>query len=746
MKVNLARNWSESFSYYNKDGYFIGRRKEIKSLSSIIRENSCSSILISSSKGVGKTSFVHKTIVNLEDESHNLKKKFLTTISPPKILPIFLDMSHVLNSGKKGEKLNKEFLKALIRTANFALNPDKEKISNEGEEINQLYKESLGDFVKGSANEETEKKIVSTKLDLKEYFLIAMYIISLGGMILIPDEAVRFVLAFFQILLGGIGITYESHKSTTTTDYAESKLKNDTEYLEIQFENWCNSQEKNGTKLIFIIDELDKVEKNNNDPLEIIKSFKNLFSRSLAHYIFIADYSLYKRTEAERDKGKDSYCPTLFTHRIFLSLPTSTEIRRYLHKIFEVENTSLSADEKKEIEELCNYLLYKAGNDFFELKRLLFDVVEYNDNQPYLDTEQIKKEDKDYHNEAQLYNYVDYIIGKSTKKLKKFWQDNSNLRRDVFKFFNQNFAKPFSEGHLTPNQKMIVTSFNKKGILKKAEVDEKGDQSYIWTGRIPTPNEDTLSEEEKNFLNKYNQIIQLANIIDELPENYNISAFYSKKFSEIQQEHDGEYATGIKLFSYYENYKDLAFNLNDISKRSQVSLEESQVAGEELKNILISINDSKLDIFKKITELTLGKNSEFGSLNNENPDENQPEINIHQQILTGLPKLLEVAQNKLLFRVSSENRSKTIFFTNEFQVSEEVKEDLETLSNNRNILFINLTLGLKYKENIINFSRPKKIGKGKKDIKVTNFKMVELKEIIDYGKVLKIASDFLSNK
>jgi Cdc6-like AAA superfamily ATPase len=59
-------NWSKAINIDDSDGVFCGREKELQQLQSFLINNNSGSILISGLRGVGKTTFIYKTIQNLK--------------------------------------------------------------------------------------------------------------------------------------------------------------------------------------------------------------------------------------------------------------------------------------------------------------------------------------------------------------------------------------------------------------------------------------------------------------------------------------------------------------------------------------------------------------------------------------------------------------------------------------------------------------------------------------------------------
>jgi len=123
--------------------------------------------------------------------------------------------------------------------------------------------------------------------------------------------------------------------------------------LEIEFENRLKEQNEKKQKIVFVIDELDKIQESESFP--IIKEYKNLFTRSFAHFIFIAGDESYDYTNADRQDKSTGTFPTLFTHVFYLQLPSANELEEYLDKIFNKTN-----DNTNDISPLKKYLLYRS--------------------------------------------------------------------------------------------------------------------------------------------------------------------------------------------------------------------------------------------------------------------------------------------------------------------------------------------------------------------------------------------------
>lgn len=139
--IFLKPNWSEQFIYGDDSpGVFVGREDEKRSLKSILRHTDSSSILISSVRGVGKTSFIHKSLHELNVEKKN------------SVIPVFINIGNVLSKNKEEQKDG--LLSALIEGIYWS-----NKFSKK-EELEEIYQCSIGDFEfnKGDSNKQEDHK------------------------------------------------------------------------------------------------------------------------------------------------------------------------------------------------------------------------------------------------------------------------------------------------------------------------------------------------------------------------------------------------------------------------------------------------------------------------------------------------------------------------------------------------------------------------------------------------------------
>lgn len=440
MKIKLQKDWDFFPRIEEQKGYFTGRKllKE-RLFNEIIRRDS-GAILLSGSRGVGKTALVNESLRNVKEEiktrslTNDVKRInkiiitggkrtlnlffFRRTFSFPKfyfefptditLLPITINASQLdLNSTIDIEKkpntqlLRKEIIVMLIRGLNAAA----EKSSNTKlENLDILYKKALAteyrisqDIIRSKHTNYAINGEIRVNfngiISLFVSFLISgiAFIISyyLIGIFLNLDEVFRYILSIIPslgVFTAAVSLSKKYEKSNTEK---ETYIRDDNSVtnLEIILEDVLKELSKY-FKPVFIIDELDYLEKTTLNEgsqipiINLIKTYKNLFNSVDAIFIFIAGHETWiKLQESERKDIQH----TLFTSIVFLPKPEFSDIKDFIRIISpEIKNW-----EDKEEKMILNYLVYKAKAEYFDLKNVInnniTNYLPYPDYRPILE-------------------------------------------------------------------------------------------------------------------------------------------------------------------------------------------------------------------------------------------------------------------------------------------------------------------------------------------------------------------------
>ncbi|TAJ12886.1 hypothetical protein EPO56_03615 [Patescibacteria group bacterium] len=724
MKLYFRDHWSEQFGFGKdrNEHVFIGRVKEVNSLKHAISNNTSSTILVSAVRGVGKTTFVHRALSEIRNE----------------IIPIFVNVGHTLrDASKEKDLIGKAFLTSLIRasflTEQFAKDVDIEK----------LYYQSIGQFKKSSellnaSSNKTKKNILAQFTQNIEGNFARLGLV-IGG-ILFGTLGIFFESIWLK-LLGLIGVlslpfslgfkfewSWEKIFENTFKNQDSYSIDDSPEYLETKFEQWLESK-RDGKKIVFIIDELDKDEA--EEALDAIKEYKNLFGRSFAHFIFICNQKAYAFTQQSRIESK---YPTLFTHVYYLPTPTSEEMNLYLDKVLTIEQ------ENEESGELKKFLLFKSANDFFTLKNLLNDLSEFDaEGKQYIDTETLKKIDKHYTDAAKIYDYIDRFYKYYSKIPKFFWQANSHLQAEVFAFANNNIKREFTINlNDSEHVRNLVLLLSRMGVLQgedltpSEKLDISADQleRYSWTGQHRELEKfDQLFPEDETFIKGMKQLIRTANDLDDLPTKFEDNSFLDD-YEEITSERDGENLSGINLHSVYTKHLELYEYLSKPEERLYATAEQTREAAREIGDIVAKVNLKMFEVFQRAVEVALDEkdiSTKKTALDNTSTS---------TFVIKSWDTKFANKPNGLLYATGS---TKQLLILKDVPLSSISEKELAELKSNPNILVINFhsnTTAIK-RNPVIHIN---KAGRKRKATNVTNFVNMHLpKGIRDMSPPLSIA-------
>lgn len=723
MKIYLKPNWSEQFIYGDKSpGFFVGREQEIKTLKNIIKDNSSSAVLIASVRGVGKTSFVHKTLSEIKN-----------------IHPIFVNIGYALANAdhKKDKDSRKLVLISLIRAIHF-----NEEFKGD-KKLEDLYSRCFGKYTeaRGELEEVNSEKKIEFKAEIKangKTFIQLLSVLLIASGLYHNNLLFRVPIGFFGIIVFFLSFNWKRDWLSKTFGKKLLVIDNSTEYLEIEFENWL--RDKKDKKIVFVIDELDKIEEEKS--LKAIKEYKNLFNRSFAHFLFISSQKAFDLVNEDREKDaeKGGIFPTLFTHIIFLSLPRSEELKKYLFQIFE-DNKVDEAGKK----ELSDYLLFRSGNDFFELKRHISDFIYFDDDKPFIDIDKIKDGDPVFSSISKLFEYVNqWFLQKNVKELKKHWRDNSSLQKGVFKFLNAHYNRNINENIVPEELKKLITLLIDVGTLRKEEAqgidggNTKKIITYQWTGKYNRDVRAPLLEEDKQFISSFKKLIKLANDLDGLPENYKDGKFTD--YDLVTKDGDGGTLSGVNLYSFFSDYHDIYNRLQKDSLRISVITEKIKEATKIIDEQINNVSKKYFDIVINILNQLFKDKPDF--FINEGINSVNHNIN---GIFNSFPNFISIVTPEAYQAKAygKTDQTKYVLIIRNFEDEDHIGDALKVLRNNVNVLIVNIFNG-----NNFQVSSPKiytdKIGRKRKNaIFVKNFINFQFSDFRQLSKLLKKIEEHL---
>ncbi|MGC6585096.1 ATP-binding protein [Paenibacillus sp. Dod16] len=281
-----------------------------------------SCFLVTGYRGSGKTSLIHQVEKKLKDQTN--------------ILFIYMNFS-------KYEKYTL-ILRKLIRQIYLAFSNHQQykALKNSDPEIigqlELLYKRTFND-VNHAYNDKAINEF-ETKLQIDSNFkklLISIACIIFAGFNstfnLLPTHLNSLLLLFSALwaAIEAIKLTFKFTKRTTKTNEMNIKSLYDDEIAEYHIINILKVIKKHKINIVFVFDELDKIE--NEDEIEqSISELKPLLLSNLANFIIVSGQKLYYKF-TDSNTVDDSVLSSLFTKQIHVRLLSNNDFRTIFSNI-----------------------------------------------------------------------------------------------------------------------------------------------------------------------------------------------------------------------------------------------------------------------------------------------------------------------------------------------------------------------------------------------------------------------------
>lgn len=398
LKITLKQNWDELPSgEFNPSPFFSGREKEIAVLTHAFLHKRSGSILVSARRGTGKTDLVYKALK-------------ATVKKDSKIIPVVINATQISELASLGEEETKDreeklskVLKTLI-TRTYSVCSEGLKKNRLGIELADLYRQASGSYHESIAVQSSQSKEISkegsteTKIfgrisptKFRQFINLSLPSLMIGltpvlsGKPLYVQYLVATIVLLPVVLVQFIDleVTGEAKKATSKKD-KDSSLEiahkiylRDNSYsnLEFGFKLFLENLQKENRKIIFVIDELDKLGDDVKKVIKSIKSFKNLFNHSDAIFVFIAAEDSFEHMGQSRSlRDTES---TLFSQTIYITRPKAADFKEYLKKIAESSGG-------EDFDLFCEYVIYCSRLDFYNLQNILRDHVSYENGKAVL--------------------------------------------------------------------------------------------------------------------------------------------------------------------------------------------------------------------------------------------------------------------------------------------------------------------------------------------------------------------------
>ncbi|MFH1225521.1 MAG: ATP-binding protein [Candidatus Diapherotrites archaeon] len=547
--LTLKNDWDYPPHYEKQQGHFIGRKEELENLVDNLSRKNSGSILIAGDRGVGKTALVYKAL-------QEVKK------SKDRSIFIILNASQLEMACEADgtSDLKEKIIKNLIRRL-YAIMRDEKDLKDVFPFIEMLYrkvrfKEETVTMVRNIRREESETESVEYEKQLK---LPVEYTVSIGSSLaalflilnpLTPNVAINAILPIATASVGPFAFLY-ARKYQKTKSAKKSQAANAEQYyelddnignLEFDLEQVLERVHSKGYKVVFVIDELDKID-NQNVTIGAIKSFKNLFNLSSAIFVLIAGRDTFDRIQAGKGPRTPDY--TLFTHKIFLKRPTFWDIESFVDEIIaKPDMAKLKQNDK--YKEFRNFLSFEAKTDFFELYAILRDYIKFDRSGstlaiPRLTTKELTK--------ARLQKAMGQVFGRSGWGVPSKWHMDEEILTSLYLLidglaekdkgdeFEDDFGNHPTDGENAPIKRDLCKYLERLGAIEKISVREevvgnkpKKITKYRWMGfcsKVPSEIREIMMEHEMTFIDRASSLKKMVVEIGNLYKVANSERTYS---------------------------------------------------------------------------------------------------------------------------------------------------------------------------------------------------------------------------
>ena len=193
-------------------------------------------------------------------------------------------------------------------------------------------------------------------------------------------------------IASGVVVDRTRSKETTVADTVTQKdsrsqvgrLDLSTETLEFELRRALEGLAEANYRVIFVLDELDKLTDVPESAVEettvfrIVSSLKNFFALGSAVYVFITDDAFFERLALRLQDTAYSLPHTVFTDRFFLGPLHYTELEVLIEKSL-LKPLALEA-----FDEFKNFVCWESNNHVFDAIQTLSAYVSYDGDRPML--------------------------------------------------------------------------------------------------------------------------------------------------------------------------------------------------------------------------------------------------------------------------------------------------------------------------------------------------------------------------
>lgn len=476
--------------------------------------NSC--FLISGYRGTGKTTLVK----NIEEELKGSNYVF-----------VHLNISKYENYSLVLRKLIREIHLTLSSTEMYKQINNKELI----ETIELLYDHTFYEIFQSS----NIKNLNELSMNLEGNFSLKNIIKSITPLVLViltslnvsfdiftkaleSWDVVLLVLSICWFVIDGIKLKFKKQKINSSLEELNRKSLYDDEIAEYHLKNILGKLKKENIKVIFVFDELDKIE-NEIDMNNIISDLKPLLLSDLASFIVISGQKLYYKF-INSSVLDDSIMTSIFSKNIHVPLTMNISLEKlfnfYMNDSIDINNQIIK-----------NYRDSIILNSYRTLRRfnnLILQDIEWENNESYLyidesdatsyktDSEilevltriiEINIESSDY--DSGVKDFLTYQLFIWVKKMKL--KGNTYFSNDEVYSFEEDYSEQYpiwTKFQLNEMCNELINRLLDQKLLEK-KVSSEEEHFYRWTVEADIKTEGIVNDQSQDKIKFLESIIEI---------------------------------------------------------------------------------------------------------------------------------------------------------------------------------------------------------------------------------------------
>jgi len=385
-EIPLKKDWDYQPHIGEDQGHHIVRKSEQKLLLDFLARRKEGALLVSGRRGVGKSSVIFSAINKINKENLAGSVRLVSVLVNAPSFDIAAADGNI--TPEKYNSFKKIVLQSLIRRLYKACQSTASGSAKK--KIGELYKRAVAKEVKQEIQKESSEKETSRfsvesifKFQAKNILVFVGSILGALSFASIPlgefGGLWQYVISFLIAIVPPIGLTMSSQikKTTVTGIQKEDKASDyylydfDLGNLQSELEDTLSNLTHDNHKIIFVIDELDKMD--DTIVIHAIKSLKTLINQGNSIFVFITGSEFL---DFLKKQGRESKEYTLFSQTIFLQRPLFNEVEQFIDSILENKRINVSeviAD--RDYKNFRNYACYVSQTDFFDLYNVIRDHV-----------------------------------------------------------------------------------------------------------------------------------------------------------------------------------------------------------------------------------------------------------------------------------------------------------------------------------------------------------------------------------